>query len=452
MKAGWSHQTIGDICKLINGRAYSKPELLASGPTPVLRVGNFFTNNNWYYSDLKLDEDKYCDDGDLLYAWSASFGPRIWRGGRVIYHYHIWKIIPDERYVDQLFLYHFLDWDKDRIKAEQGAGTTMIHVTKASMEARKLALPPLPEQRRIVAILDEAFAGLEALRANAEKNLQNARELFDSYLKSVFSNDSTYESKTPATKRHSKRHAVQSLDIDDPEAATRTGGRAATTRHIAGDFSLCVGMPKEAARQGWRWHALTDLARMESGHTPSRRHPEYWGGDVPWIGIRDAKRFHGAEVNETEESTNQLGLANSSARLLPAGTVCLSRTASVGYVTIMSRPMATSQDFVNWVCGNELDPHFLSFLFLTQGEEFFKFSSGAVHQTIYFPEAKAFHVCIPSLEQQRRIAAQAEKLKRAAADLERVYMRKLAAIDELKQSILQKAFAGELTSATAVAA
>jgi type I restriction enzyme S subunit len=211
-------------------------------------------------------------------------------------------------------------------------------------------------------------------------------------------------------------------------------------------------MPKQAARQGWQWRALTDLARMESGHTPSRRHPEYWGGDVPWIGIRDAKRFHGAQVTVTEESTNQFGLANSSARLLPAGTVCLSRTASVGYVTIMSRPMATSQDFVNWVCGNELDPHFLSFLFLAQGTEFFKFSSGAVHQTIYFPEAKAFHVCIPSLGQQQQIAMQADKLKQAAADLETIYARKLVAIDELKQSILQKAFAGELTATEAVAA
>jgi type I restriction enzyme S subunit len=114
--------------------------------------------------------------------------------------------------------------------------------------------------------------------------------------------------------------------------------------------------------------------------------------------------------------------------------------------------MATSQDFVSWVCGAELDPHFLSFLFLAQGDELFKFSSGAVHQTIYFPEAKAFFVCIPSLERQQKIAAQAEKLKHASVDLEKVYERKLAAIDELKQSILQKAFSGGLTSSKAVAA
>ena len=86
---------LGEVCRFINGKAYKKPELLEKGKYPVLRVGNFFTNDKWYYSNLELNEDKYCDDGDLLYAWSASFGPRIWEGEKVIYHYHIWKVIPE---------------------------------------------------------------------------------------------------------------------------------------------------------------------------------------------------------------------------------------------------------------------------------------------------------------------------------------------------------------------
>ena len=78
------------------------PFLLVSyGPYPLLRVGNFFSNRAWYYSDLELPEDKYCEDGDLLYAWSASFGPRIWQGPKVIYHYHIWKIEINETLADK---------------------------------------------------------------------------------------------------------------------------------------------------------------------------------------------------------------------------------------------------------------------------------------------------------------------------------------------------------------
>ncbi len=144
---------------------------------------------------------------------------------------------------------------------------------------------------------------------------------------------------------------------------------------------------------------------MESGHTPSRKRPEYWGGDIPWVGIKDAKRAHGGTVSETLENTNELGINNSSARVLPAGTVCLSRTASVGYVVKMGRDMATSQDFANWVCSERLDPDFLRYLFIAEGSALSRFASGSVHQTIYYPELKAFHVCTPKLEEQKRIVA-----------------------------------------------
>lgn len=105
----WKKEQLQINATLLNGRAYKQDELLDNGKYPVLRVGNFFSNRGWYYSDLELDEDKYCDDGDLLYAWSASFGPRIWNGGKVIYHYHIWKVLVGEKYNKQ-FLCHLLDY------------------------------------------------------------------------------------------------------------------------------------------------------------------------------------------------------------------------------------------------------------------------------------------------------------------------------------------------------
>lgn len=187
--------------------------------------------------------------------------------------------------------------------------------------------------------------------------------------------------------------------------ATKTGGREAATRHIPPKLALAVGLPSTPAPVGWEWRQLSDLARLESGHTPSRRHPEYWGGSVPWISIRDAKANHGSWIDETDETINDLGLINSSARLIPSGAVCLSRTASVGYVVVTGKPMATSQDFVNWICGADLEPRFLQYLFLAEGEDLLRFASGAVHQTIYFPEAKAFSVCVPGIEVQRRIVA-----------------------------------------------
>jgi type I restriction enzyme S subunit len=186
MKEQWRQHKLRETCTLINGRAYSKPELLAEGKYPVLRVGNFFTNNHWYYSNMELDPDKYCDQGDLLYAWSASFGPLIWTGDKVIFHYHIWKVQPDAALIHKNFLFAWFLWDTERIKEDQGTGTTMIHVAKGSMEERDILVPPILEQQRIVGILDKAFEGIAIAKANAEKNLQNARDLFESHLEFVF--------------------------------------------------------------------------------------------------------------------------------------------------------------------------------------------------------------------------------------------------------------------------
>lgn len=157
--------------------------------------------------------------------------------------------------------------------------------------------------------------------------------------------------------------------------------------------------------QGWCWTALTDVARMESGHTPSRRHPEYWDGDIPWIGISDATENYGRTLLDTHQHVTAAGIENSSARILPAGTVCLSRTASVGYVVMMGVPMATSQDFVNWVCSDRIDNRFLKYVLIGERDSMLRFASGTTHQTIYFPEAKAFHVCLPPPDEQRAIAS-----------------------------------------------
>jgi type I restriction enzyme S subunit len=164
LPSGWAYARLTDLASVLNGRAYSKDELLDSG-TPVLRVGNLFTSSDWYYSNLELEEDKYCDSGDLLFAWSASFGPFIWPGPKVIYHYHIWKLkLHSEENLNKHFLHKFLLERTEEMKAS-GHGVSMTHMTKQAMEKTVVPVPPRAEQARIVSKVDELFALCDALKA-----------------------------------------------------------------------------------------------------------------------------------------------------------------------------------------------------------------------------------------------------------------------------------------------
>ncbi len=168
-KEGVERLALKEVCEVINGRAYSQPELLSDGKYRVLRVGNFFSNDSWYYSDLELENKYYCEKGDLLYAWSASFGPHIWEEEKVIYHYHIWKMDCGYR-LNKKYMYYWLQSDDMKKQAFTNIhGATMAHLTKALMEALQVLVPSLQEQQRIVSILDTFEASIQNLEAQLKE-------------------------------------------------------------------------------------------------------------------------------------------------------------------------------------------------------------------------------------------------------------------------------------------
>ena len=148
----WKLLPFGKIATLINGRAYSQSELLSRGKYKVLRVGNFGTNNNWYYSDLELPDKQYCNKGDLIYAWSCTYGAYIWNEDKTIYHYHIWKIETND--CDKVFLKYLLNNDIEE-QMKNSNGSTMAHITKSFLEQREFLIPPLKEQEKIARTLSD---------------------------------------------------------------------------------------------------------------------------------------------------------------------------------------------------------------------------------------------------------------------------------------------------------
>lgn len=139
----WNICKLNELCELLNGRAYSQEELLNSGKYRVLRVGNFFTKSSWYYSDMELEENKYCYPDDLLFCWSASFGLYIWNDEKTIYHYHIWKVdFSKTSSLYREFIYLYLKQEVERLSKE-GHGSVMAHLTKNGVENLDVIAPPI---------------------------------------------------------------------------------------------------------------------------------------------------------------------------------------------------------------------------------------------------------------------------------------------------------------------
>ncbi len=351
------------------------------------------------------------------------------------------RVRPNERALATYLAYFFRShdyWAQIR-SAETGTAQPGVNATK--LAALELPLPPIDVQRRIVAKLDALLAQSRAAR----EQLAAVPDLVATYRQSVlaaaFRGDLTadWRKKTPDVEPIEAvlKHVVGTLPA--PRMANK-----ASTRRIAGRAALSVGPVDVPAPSGWRQTRLIDVARLESGHTPSRSHPEYWGEGIPWIGIRDAGANHGQVITSTAQTVSKLGLENSAARLLPIGTVCLSRTASVGYATVMGLSMATSQDFVNWVCTEALVPKFLMYMFMAEGEHLRRFGEGSTHTTIYFPEVLSFHALLPPVAEQHEIVRRLDVAMARVKGLGAVAHEALEAAAVLDSSVLVRAFSGEL--------
>jgi type I restriction enzyme S subunit len=177
------------VFRVINGRAYKKAELLASGKYPVVRIQNLKGGDSYYYSDLELKPDKYCDHGDLVFSWSGtpgtSFGAFIWEGGKSIYHYHIWKMEPLVD-LDIRFGYWLLrNLTQTAIDNSRGVAG-MLHITKGMMESFEIPLPTLEEQQRIVEQLDGLSSRIQTLEKTTRDRLDYLAALKASLLDAAF--------------------------------------------------------------------------------------------------------------------------------------------------------------------------------------------------------------------------------------------------------------------------
>jgi type I restriction enzyme, S subunit len=185
----WPEYKLSDVVTLFNGRAYKRKELLSEGKYKVIRIQNLNGGDNFYYSDLELDKNKYCDKGDLLYSWSGtpgtSFGSFIWNGEKAIFHYHIWKVeIKDSHFRDYLlFALEYLTYKA----IEQSHGVTgMMHVTKGKMENFDISIPNLETQKSVASTILKLKNKNTLILSEQQSKLNNLKALKASMLDTAF--------------------------------------------------------------------------------------------------------------------------------------------------------------------------------------------------------------------------------------------------------------------------
>ncbi|WP_082490339.1 restriction endonuclease subunit S [Methylobacterium sp. Leaf91] len=323
---------------------------------------------------------------------------------------------------------------------EKSKGVGRIRINSRTLREAPLPLPPRTRQREIANHLGRVEARAEVAKVEAGKAVKAVEALRLSGLRAGVSGELTIRRRAGVGFGES----VEELLARVPVPVQGAVDQSTTDVTMRGLGVIAVNDPSTPIPASWRWTPLLRVAALGTGHTPSRRRPEYWGGDVPWLSIPDARDNHGGVVRDTSQKTTPEGIANSSARLLPAGTVCLSRTASVGYVTILGVPMATSQDFVTWTCSEALVPEYLMFALMAEGRGIRRFGRGSTHTTIYMPELRAFQIALPPLQEQKEIASLVSRILLRAGMMLRAATDAVRAADQLLPRAIAHAMAGGL--------
>ena len=199
----------------------------------------------------------------------------------------------------------------------------------------------------------------------------------------------------------------------------------------------------------WPCLKLTQVARQETGHTPSRKVESYWRPEecvIPWVSLADVWQLREGRIyiEDTKEKVSEAGLANSSARVLPRNTVILSRTASVGFPAILGGPMATTQDFAAWICGSSIQPKYLFYVLLSMKPELHRKMIGATHQTIYMPDIRAFRAPVPPVGEQTAIAHFLDHIDSRIQRYIRAKEKLIALLEEHKQALIHQAVTGQI--------
>lgn len=405
MKAGWEIKRLGEVCEIKPAKAEARKKILSNAFVSFVPMEDLGINQKFFNTTQErlfssvVGSYTYFADGDVLLAkitpcfenGKLGIASNLTNGiGFGSSEYIVFR--PDER-LNKEWLYYYLSRPNFRIEGAQLMTGAVGHkrVPKEFIENYLITLPPLPEQQRIVTILDEAFEGIATAKANAEKNLKNARALFDSYLNSVFSQrgEGWVEKSKPL-----EDLCELIVDCEHKTAPTQVDG------------------------------------------VPSIRTPNVGKGKLLLNGVyRVSEKTYNEWTRRAVPRAGDLIVA----REAPAGNVAVipeNTRLCLGQRTVLIRPKL-----------DVFEPEFLAFFLLQPDmqKKLLAHSRGATVQHVNMKDIRALEIMtIPTLREQRSILSKVKAMEAEHEQLQSIYRKKITALDALKKSILHQAFSGEL--------
>jgi type I restriction enzyme, S subunit len=398
VKAAWQKRRLGDLLEVQNGYAFDATAFSTSKGVPLIRIRDLKGGTETETRFTGVYDRKYLvNSGDLLIGMDGEFGCYEWRGSSALLNQRVCRLQGFASELVPRFLFHGVNSHLKEIEEVTGY-TTVKHLSSKQVLSIDFPIPPIPEQRRIVGILDEAFEGIATAKANAEKNLQNARALFESHLQSVFTD------------------------------------RGAEWERVTLEILL---------QRGWI------LSHLDGNHgSDYPRKDEFITEGVPYISANCVD-------NDQVDMTRAKHLSPSRAALLRKGIaqdddVLFAHNATVGPVAILhteEKKVILGTSLTYYRCNrSRILPEYLAHYMRSFGfkSQYLQVMRQSTRNQIPITKQREFFHVIPPISEQKTIVGQLDGLLENGQRLASIYQQKLAALDELKKSLLHQAFSGQL--------
>lgn len=388
----WAWTYMNNIGEYINGKAF-KPNDWDTKGLPIIRIQNLTgTNSEFNYFSGEIEEKYKIVNNDLLMAWSATLDAFLWNGNDAVLNQHIFKV---RSLINKKYHYYLL---KNAIQEmySKTHGTGMVHITKGKFEKLEVPLPPLKEQQRIVDKIENFFEKLDKSKELIEEARADFEKRKSAILEKIFRGE--------LTKSWRKNNSI---------------------------------------KKEWKREKLKDVTKITSGGTPSRKHPKFFEGEIPWIKTGE---ITWNRICDSEEHITQEAIENSSAKLIPEGAVLVAmygQGLTRGRASILEKEACTNQAVCALIPSESVLNSYLYFYFMSNYWRFRQVAKGGNQENLSGKVIGAFEIDIPTLEEQKEIVRILDKLLEEEAKIEELTQLE-EQIELIKKSILAKAFRGQL--------